>query len=108
MNGLINMKNLRKMRADMTAEQAEVIALQALGWLVGDDDLRDVFMGATGASADALRDQAGDPAFQAAVLDFLMLDDAWVIRFCDAHGLPYEVAQQARQALPGQGQVHWT
>lgn len=92
----------------MKAEQAEVIALQALGWLVGDDDLRDVFLGATGASPEALRSQAGDAAFQASVLDFLMMDDAWVMRFCDAHGLPYETPLQARQSLPGQGLPHWT
>ena len=92
----------------MTAEQAAVTALQVLSWLIGDDDLRDVFMGATGAGPEALRDQAADPAFQAAVLDFLMLDDAWVMRFCDAHELPYDLPMRARATLPGQEQVHWT
>jgi len=37
-----------------------------------------------------------------------MMDDAWVMGFCDAVGLPYEAPMQARAALPGGEQVHWT
>jgi hypothetical protein len=37
-----------------------------------------------------------------------MMDDAWVVAFCDAAGLPYEAPMRARAALPGGGQVHWT
>ena len=92
----------------MSPEQAEMVALKALGWLVGNDDLRDVFLGATGASAEDLRTQATDPAFQASVLDFITMDDAWVMGFCDAAGLKYEDPMRARQALPGAEQVHWT
>ena len=92
----------------MSPEQAEMVALKALGWLVGNDDLRDVFLGATGASAEDLRAQATDPAFQASVLDFITMDDAWVMGFCDAAGLKYEDPMRARQALPGAEQVHWT
>lgn len=92
----------------MTPERAEVIALQALSWLVGNDDLRDVFLGATGGAADDLRTQAAEPAFQASVLDFLTMDDAWVIAFCDLHELKYEDPLMARYALPGAEAVHWT
>lgn len=92
----------------MKQESAEAIALQALAFLIGDDELRGVFMGATGASADDMRSRAGDPEFLISVLDFLMMDDAWVMRFCDAGGLDYTAPQTARQALPGGAQVHWT
>ncbi len=92
----------------MTEQQAETLALQALGWLAANDDLMPVFLGATGASVDDLKAQAGDAAFLGSVLDFLVMDDAWVIAFCDAHGVPYDTPMQARQALPGGGQVHWT
>jgi hypothetical protein len=37
------------------------------------------------------------------VLDFLLMDDAWVVAFCDAAGLPYEAPMRARAALPGGG-----
>lgn len=88
--------------------QAERIAIQALGWLASHDDLMPVFLGATGSSAEDLRAQAGDPAFLLSVLDFLLMDDAWVIAFCDSEGLPYEMPMRAKQALPGGGEVHWT
>jgi hypothetical protein len=52
--------------------------------------------------------QASDPIFLGAVLDFLMMDDAWVIGFCDHLSIPYERIMQARAALPGGEQVHWT
>lgn len=89
-------------------ESAETLALTALAWLVGNDDLLPVFLGASGASEGDLRARAGDPAFLAAVLDFLLMDDAWVIAFCDATGQAYDAPQQARMALPGGAQVHWT
>jgi uncharacterized protein DUF3572 len=87
---------------------AETVALKALAWLAGNDELMPVFLGATGSSAEDLRAQAGDPAFLVSVLDFLAMDDAWVIAFCDAEGLGYDMPMRARQALPGGGQVHWT
>ena len=55
-----------------------------------------------------LRARAGEPEFLASVLDFLMLDDAWVMRFCDGAGLAYEAPMQARAALPGGAPMHWT
>ncbi|HHS94498.1 MAG TPA: DUF3572 family protein [Rhodobacterales bacterium] len=87
---------------------AETIGLQALGWLAGNDELLPVFLGATGAGEDDLRAGAQDPAFLASVLDFLTMDDAWVVAFCEAAGLDYTAPLAARQALPG-GQVpSWT
>lgn len=92
----------------MGPDQAQVIALQALGWLVGQGPICDAFLGASGASVDDLRARAGDVAFQGAVLDFLTMDDAWVMAFCDAHGLAYDLPLRARYALPDAQQVHWT
>lgn len=89
-------------------QSAEVLALQALAWLGATDDLLGVFLGSSGMSQDDLRRGATDPGVLGAVLDFLLMDDAWVVGFCDAHGLPYAAPQQARAALPGGEQVHWT
>ena len=89
-------------------EFAETLALQALGWLAGDEDLLPVFLGATGAGIDDLRRGASDPAFLGAVLDFLLMNDAWITSFCDANGLAYDAVQGARAALPGGEQVSWT
>lgn len=92
----------------MDRGQAEVVALKALGWLSGHDELMPVFLGATGATLDDLRARAGEAEFLASVLDFLTMDDAWVTAFCEAEGLPYETPLAARRALPGGGEVHWT
>lgn len=92
----------------LTRNVAETIALQSLAWLVGNEELLPVFLGATGASEADLRSAASDPEFLGSVLDFILMDDAWIIACCDAHALPYERLAEARQALPGGGDVHWT
>ncbi|MDQ2095702.1 DUF3572 domain-containing protein [Rhodalgimonas zhirmunskyi] len=92
----------------MLRESAETVGLQALAWLAGDEELWLVFLGASGASAEDAKARAGDAVFLGSVLDFLLMDDAWITGFCDAQGLAYDVPMQARAALPGGGQVHWT
>lgn len=92
----------------MKTDAAETLALRVLGWLAGNDELFPVFLGSTGAGLDQLAEAAARPEFLAAVLDFLLMDDAWVMAFCDAEGIAYGLPMQARAALPG-GQVeHWT
>ena len=91
-----------------SADSAETLALKALGWLAGNDELLPVFLGSTGASESDLREQAADPAFLGSVLDFLTMDDAWLLRFAADSGLAPEAAMQARAGLPG-GEAHnWT
>lgn len=87
---------------------AETLALQCLAWLVGNEELLPVFLGSTGASETDLREQAQDPTFLGAVLDFVMMDDAWVVAFCDTNDLAYDAPMRARTALPGGAQVNWT
>lgn len=91
-----------------TRESAEVLGLQVLSWLVGNDDLMPVFQGSSGASEADIRTGAQDPAFLGSVLDFVMMDDAWVVQCCDAIGTKYDSLFQARQSLPGGEQVNWT
>ncbi|MEX5727146.1 hypothetical protein Ga0609869_000499 [Rhodovulum iodosum] len=92
----------------MRQDEAETIALRALGWLAGNEELLPVFLGATGAGAEDLRARAAEPAFLASVLDFILMDDAWVIAFADGEGLSGAAAMQARAALPGGAVMHWT
>lgn len=92
----------------MSPERAEQIALSALLWLAQTEELLPVFLGATGASAQDLRAQANSPGFLSSVLEFLTMDDSWVVEFCDTEGLKYEEPLRARYALPGSEAVHWT
>ncbi len=92
----------------MTPERAETIALQALGWLAADDDLCAGFLGTTGADLGDMRLRATDPAFLASILEYITMNDDWIIGFCDAIGLGYDQPLRARYALPGGDQVAWT
>lgn len=92
----------------MTRDFAETVGLQALAWLAGNEELLPVFLGSSGASEADVRNGASDPAFLGALLDFLMMDDAWVMSFCDSVSMPYVRIMQARQSLPGGEQVNWT
>ena len=87
---------------------AEVIALQALAWIAGRDDVMAAFLGATGLAPADLRRRTDDPEVLAAVLDFLLTDDGWITAFCGDAGLPPDMPMRARAALPGGGGIHWT
>lgn len=89
-------------------ETAETVAAQALAWLAADPDLFGVFLGTSGASQDDVKALLQDPGFLGSVLDFILMDDAWVVAFCDANTLAYDAPMRARAALPGGEQVHWT
>lgn len=89
-------------------DSAEMQALQALAWIVGNEDVLPVFLASSGLSPEDLSARAAEPDFLGSVLDFLLLDDAWIIAFCDANGLRYDAPMLARAALPGGEALHWT
>jgi hypothetical protein len=92
----------------MKQEMAEMGAVRVLGWLAGQEDLLPIFLGATGAAAEDLRRAAGEPEFLGSVLDFVLMDDAWVIACAGALGMPPERIAEIRRALPGGALPHWT
>ena len=92
----------------MTPDQAETTALAALNWIVGQEDLWPVFLGATGAAVEDVRDRAADPEFLASLVDFILMDDAWVLDCAEACGWPPERLAEARAALPGGALPNWT
>lgn len=92
----------------MSKIAAETRAIQCLAWLAQNEELMPIFLGSTGASIDDLKARAGDADFLGSVLDFLMMDDAWVVDVCDAHGWAYPELAAARAQLPGGEAVHWT
>jgi len=92
----------------MTKDNAETFALNALAWIMGQDDMAGVFLGSTGASIDDLKNNAANPEFLGAVLDFVLMDDAWVIKLSQDMGTPADHVMQARAVLPGGQTMHWT
>jgi hypothetical protein len=89
-------------------EAAEVVALQALGWIAADERRLAAFLAASGASLDDVRARAADPVFLAAVLDALLEDERAVRAFCADCGVPLDAPLAARAALPGGDLPHWT
>jgi len=92
----------------MKRENAEIGAIRILGWLAAQDDLLPVFLGATGAGADDLRARGGDPDFLASMLDFVLMDDEWVVSCAEALSIPATEIALIRQALPGGALPNWT
>ena len=92
----------------MTSQEAEIYALKVTNWLIANQDLLNVFMSSTGVSEATIKSDFHDGVFLAAILDFLLLDDKWVMEACDAMKLQPELMQTARLFLPGGDQVNWT
>lgn len=94
----------------MTEAEAEILAAEVLSWILSDRDLAGTFLGSTGIAAGDLAQALaeGDPAVLGAILDFLLMDDAWVIGFCESADQPYDAPARARAALPGGASYHWT
>ncbi|MBU6442640.1 MAG: DUF3572 family protein [Alphaproteobacteria bacterium] len=84
----------------LETSRAETVALEALGFLAAADALGR-FMAASGADIDVIRARAGDPEFLAAVMDFLLGDDALVTDFCAQQELDSAALHRLRRALPG-------
>lgn len=92
----------------MRQETAETQALSLLAWLLSEDEILPLFMGATGAGPDDLRQRAGEPEFLASVMDFLLMDDAWVIEGAAATGIAAQDFAMIRAGLPGGDLPSWT
>lgn len=92
----------------MKQDFAEIGAMRALAWLVAREDLVEVFLGSTGAGLDDLKRRAGEPEFLASVMDFILMDDDWVVDCATALEMPPEHLLALRQSLPGGGLPNWT
>ena len=71
-----------------TEEGAEILALQALGWLAGDEDRLSRFLALSGLDGATLREMAGSREAARAVLDFLLSDEALLLDFCEIAQIP--------------------
>ena len=92
----------------MTPHSAEIFALEALAWMAQDKDVLSLFLDATGSSLADLKAQVQSSEFLLAVLDFVLLEDQWVLDCAEACYCDPNMIALARQALPGGAIVHWT
>ena len=92
----------------MNKEIAETRALEVLTWVLSEDDLIQVFMDATGASQDDLRSNTLNHEFLISILDFVLMDDSWVISCSKFMNIDPSQIQVIRMSLDGGQEVNWT
>ena len=85
-------------------EVAEIVAVQALGFIAGDPERLGAFLAETGIGPASLRAAAADPQFLVSLLDFVLRDDATVKAFAKQSELHPTNIAAAREVL---GDVRW-
>ncbi|OHV89209.1 DUF3572 domain-containing protein [Mesorhizobium sp. ORS 3428] len=89
------MSNAASMR-----EEAETLAIRALGFVAGDPELLPRFLAITGIEAQSIRKAAREPGFLAGVLQFILAHEPTLLRFAEETGTPPAVIGKALRALP--------
>jgi hypothetical protein len=84
-----------------TPENAEILALEALGWLAGEEDGFQMFMEQSGIDPGTLRQAADSPGMAVAVLDFLLAHEDLLLRFCESASTSPKSLHLARHRLGG-------
>ncbi|MDE8650790.1 DUF3572 domain-containing protein [Novosphingobium album (ex Liu et al. 2023)] len=77
----------------------QALALNALGWVLGDGDRAARFLALTGLTPDALRASLGEPATLGAVLDFLCAHEPDLMAAAQALGVEPRALALARERL---------
>lgn len=87
------------MTIQSTNEEAETLALSALGWTLSDGDRAARFLALTGLSPEQLRARLGEPSLLAATLAFLEAHEPDLTGCADALNVSPETLVGARQML---------
>jgi hypothetical protein len=85
----------------LSSENAEILALQGLGWLAGDTQGLQAFLNHSGLDPADLRQAAGSPEMAVAVLDFLLGHEELLLGFCQSADIAPKELQLARLSLGG-------
>ena len=92
----------------MDREIAETRALEVLTWVLSEDDLIQVFMATTGASQNDLRSNTLSHEFLISILDFVLMDDRWVISCSKFLNIDPSQIHLIKISLDGGQEVNWT
>jgi len=82
-------------------EQAEALAIFALGWLADDGERLERFLGLSGLDPTDMRGAAAAPGFCAGVLDYVCSDEPTLLAFADHAQMRPEAVAAAQQLLSG-------
>jgi hypothetical protein len=91
----------------MDTQAASTTALEAVGYIIGDDTLRDRFLALSGTDADDLRARIVEQDFQASVLEFLISHEPDLIDFAEHIKISPETIVSAWRSLGGGEGQEW-
>ncbi len=83
----------------MNPNAAEILGLEALTWLVGEDEALARFQGQTGIDGSDLRAGAGSPELAVSVFDFLLSNEDLLLKFCETSSTMPKQVHVARHIL---------
>ncbi len=98
---LLKPENSGQITGGRAREQAEALAIKALGFLAADEELLGDFMGQAGLSPDSLRDAAKSLNFLNFVMDFVCSNDTVILNFAKSEKIRPEAVMAARLTLEG-------
>lgn len=75
------------------------MALNALGWVLSDQDRAERFLSLTGLTPEELRASLGEPSTLGAVMDFLCAHEPDLLGAADALGVQPEMLVAAQRKL---------
>lgn len=84
-----------------SSEEAEILAIHALGFLASDGERLQRFMDLTGMDVAAIRAGASSPAFLGGILDHLLADESLLLVFAEDQQVRPERIAELRRKLPG-------
>ena len=82
-------------------EQAEILAISALGWIAADPERLERFVAVSGLDLGDLRRAATEPGFAAGVLDYICSDEPTLLALAEHAKLPPEQIAGAQMLLSG-------
>ncbi|MCB1479746.1 MAG: DUF3572 domain-containing protein [Tepidamorphaceae bacterium] len=88
-------------------EEAETLAISALGHIAADPQMLGRFLNATGLDAATLRAAAAEPGFMSAVTGFLMNNEPALLAFTANEGLRPEAVSRAHALLTSNEATGW-
>jgi hypothetical protein len=83
----------------ITRAYAETLGLRALAFLAGTPEALDRFLTLSGTDGGDLRARAAEPETLAALLEFLLTDEALLTQFCDDEGIEPKAVHLAAARL---------
>jgi hypothetical protein len=92
---------MAEMKSPQTREKAEILALEVLTWLAGQEDGLRRFLDQSGIDAPALKAGAGSPETGMAVLDFLLANEDLLLGFCESAAVEPQALHMALHRLGG-------